>query len=441
MDFHRKTRVYWVIWAAAALFAGLAFTGAVVGQTPTASIVGTVLDPQGLPVEGANVTLTNQGTNYTYATVTSSTGAFQFSSIDSGLYRVRVTVTSFREAVVENIKTDASTNYSVPPIKLEVGPSKETITVEAGAEVVNTTDTEVSSTVEKKQIEDLPILDRNPLFLLGLEAGVNVSGPNGTGPTSTVISGQRTTYSNLTLDGINIQDNFIRENGLDFSPNQPFSSQAQEFTVINQNSGVENGGGSSQVSIVTPKGTNNWHGQGFWNYRTNGWAANDWFNGATGTPNPNLLRNQGGGNLGGPILKDKLFIYGWYELLRLRQQAANNTTVISPAIFNALTSTNPTLPFKYTPVDANGNPDPAAPRTVNLLNFTNNQGTNFSYAVDPSMLALIKRVPAALANNTRVGDGVNLLGYQLNARFNDTRDNYGFRADYNLNQHNTITGT
>jgi hypothetical protein len=276
MDFRRMMRVYWVVWVAVAFIGGLAVAGPVAAQTPTASIVGTVLDPQGLSVEGANVALTNQGTNYTYNTATSSTGAFQFSSIDSGLYRVTVTSASFRVAVVENIKVDTATNYSVPPIKLEVGSAKETITVEAGAEVVNTTDTEVASTVDKKQIEDLPILDRNPLNLLGLEAGVNVSGPsNGNQPTATTINGQRTTYTNMTLDGINIQDNFIRENALDFSPNLPFSSQAQEFTVINQNASLEDGGGSSQVSIVTPKGTNNWHGQGFWNYRTNGWAAND----------------------------------------------------------------------------------------------------------------------------------------------------------------------
>ena len=409
-------------------------------QAPTAAIVGTVLDPQGLPVEGAGVTLTNVGTNYTYTTETSSTGGYQFARIDAGVYKVTVTTASFRIAVVDGIKLDAATNYSVPPIKLEVGPKTETITVEAGAEVVNTTDTEVSSTVEKKQIEELPILDRQVLALLGLEAGVNNSGPNG--PTSTVINGQRTTYSNLTLDGINIQDNFIRENALDFSPNQPFASQAEEFTVTNSNAGVEDGGGASQVSFVTPKGTNAWHGQGFWNYRTNGWAANDWFNDASGVPNSKLVRNQGGGNVGGPILKDKLFIYGYYELLRRKQSAPNNTTVISPTIYNALTSANPTLPFTYTPIDPNtGNPDPAGPTTINLLNFTSNSGQNFQYATDPAMLALIKEIPAMKANNTRVGDGVNLLGYQLNARNNDTRDNYGFRVDYNLNQHNTISGT
>jgi hypothetical protein len=450
MDFRRMTRVYWVVWAAVALLGGLASSGKVMGQAPTAAIVGTVLDPQGLPVEGANVTLTNQGTNYSYNTTTSSNGAFQFARLDPAVYRVTVTMASFRAAVVEGIKLDASTDYSVPPIKLEVGGRTETITVEAGAEVVNTTDTEVSSTVEKKQIEDLPILDRQVLNLLGLEAGVNNSGPHG--PTNTVIAGQRTTYSNLTLDGINIQDNFIRENALDFSPNQPFSSQAQEFTVTDQNSGVENGGGSSQVSFVTPKGTNAWHGQGFWNYRTNGWAANDWFNDASGVPNSKLVRNQGGGSLGGPILKDKLFIYGYYELLRRKQSSPNNATVVSPTIYNALTGNgtlpaacagvSPCLPFTYQPINPNtGAADPGGPNTINLLNFTNNNGTNFSYASDPAMLALIKEIPALKANNTRVGDGVNLLGYQLNARNDDTRDNYGFRVDYNLNQHNTISGT
>ncbi|HXJ14954.1 MAG TPA: TonB-dependent receptor [Candidatus Limnocylindrales bacterium] len=452
MDFRRVTRVYGVVCAVVALIGGLAFVGPVSAQTPTASIVGTVLDPQGLPVEGANVTLTNQGTNYTYLTTTSSTGAFQFSSIDSGLYRVSVSTASFREAVVANIKMDASTNYSVPPIRLEVGPSKQTITVEAGAEVVNTTDTEVSSTVEKKQIEDLPILDRNPLNLLGLEAGVNNSGPNG--PTTTVISGQRTTYSNLTLDGINIQDNFIRENGLDFSPNLPFSSQVQEFTIVNQNSGAENGGGSSQVSIVTPKGTNNWHGQGFWNYRTNGWAANDWFNDASGVPNSRLVRNQGGGNLGGPIKKDKLFVYGYYELLRLKQEAPNITTVISPDILAALSGPNPTLPFTFTPFDAAGNPDPAGAKTVDLFTTQTSNPNRKTLAnpnaplppatiftADPTMLALVQQIPANKANNTRVGDGVNLLGYQLNARSDNTLDNTGVRVDYNLNLHNTISGT
>jgi hypothetical protein len=450
MDFRRKTRVYWMVCAVAALLAGLAFNETVSGQTPTASIVGTVLDSQGLPVEGATVTLTNPGTNYTYTTTTSSTGAYQFARIDSGLYSVTVKATSFREAVVQNIKLDAAASYSVPPITLEVGTTTTSITVEAGAEVVNTTDTEVSSTVEKKQIDDLPILNRNPVALLGLEAGVNQN--NGQ---STTIGGQRSTYSNLTLDGINIQDNFIREGVLDFTPNLPFNSQAQEFTVINQNAGVEYGNGASQVSIVTPKGTNQYHGEGFYYYRTNAWAANDWFNGASGVPLGKLIQNQGGGNFGGPIIKNKLFVYGYYELLRDKQLQPNETTVLSQKIITALSSAAPTLPYTYTPIDGNGNPDPGGPVTVDLLTIQNqnpNRGTGpnqlfpaTTFTVDPTMLALIQRIPASCPGgpgcNTRVGDGVNLLGYQFNQRNNQTQDNYGFRVDYDLNTHNTISGT
>jgi hypothetical protein len=406
----------------------------VMAQVPTSSITGTVQDSQGLPVEGVAVTLTNQETNATFTSATGSAGGYQFEHIDFGLYTVTASKAGFKTGEVTGIKLDASTVYSVKPIVLEVGSNAETVMVEGGAELVNTTSAEVTSTVEKQQIDDLPILNRNPMALLELEAGINQNGA-----TDTVINGQRSSFSNVTLDGINIQDNFIRTNDLDFLPNLPFNSQAQEFTVINQNSDVENGGGSSQVSIVTPRGTNVFHGEGFWYYRTNDWAANNWFNDASGVPLPTLLQNQGGGNLGGPIKKDKLFIYGYYEFLRLRQQTPNNTTVLSPSIIAALTSANPTLPFTYQPIDGTGAPD-GPPQTVNLLTMETNSRGAPAFTVDPAMLALIKRIPTT-PNNTRVGDGVNLLGYQLNARSNQTQDNYGFRVDYNASSKNTFTGT
>jgi hypothetical protein len=421
-------------------------------QVPTGAIDGTVVDQQGLPVEGANVTLTNMGTNYTYSSVTASSGGYQFSRIDYGLYSVKVTKEGFRQGVVENIKLDAATTYSVPPIKLEVGAKTETVVVEAGAESVNTTSVELTSTVEKKQIDELPILDRSPLNLLGLEAGISNDPDGSVNGNLTTINGQRTSFSNLTLDGINIQDNYIRENAVAFTPNYPFSSQAQEFTVINQNAEVDQGGGSSQVSMVTPKGTNTFHGEGFWYYRANSFAANDWFNDASGIPNPTLLQNQGGGNIGGPLKKDKFFVYGWYELLRLKSQGPNNTTVLNPTILADLESSTPTLPFTYQPVNSATGAAQGSPVTVDLLTALNNMRGNpaFSsttgqsgapiFTVDSTMAALLKRMPTTF-NNTRVGDGTNLLGYQFNERNNDTLDNYGLRLDFDINAHNTVTGT
>ena len=429
-----------------ALLTLVLFTSSASAQVPTGAINGTVVDPQGLPVEGASVTLTNQGTNYTYNSATGSSGGYQFSRIDYGVYSVKVSKEGFRQGVVENIKLDAATTYSVPPVRLEVGAKTEIVTVEAGAETVNTMNAEITGTTEKRQIEDLPILDRNPLNLLSLQVGVANSGPNG--QAETTINGQRASFSTVTLDGINIQDNFIRTGAVDFTPNLPFLSQAEEFTVTEQNGDVEKGG-SSGVSLVTPKGANTWHGEGLWNYRSNGLGrANDWFNDASGVPVPRLLRNQGGGNIGGPIWKNKLFIYGYYELLRLKTQTPNNTTTLSPAIEQALTSSTPTLPFTYQPLDRVTGLPSGPTKTIDLLTTENTNafrdGTTLplptTFTLDPTMLKLIARVPTK-SNNTRIGDGVNLLGYQFNARNNDSRDNYGFRADYNLNSHNTISGT
>lgn len=405
----------------------------VAGQVPTGSITGTVKDAQGLPVSDVTVTLVNEQTNATYTSTTGPAGGYQFEHIDYGLYRVTATKTGFKSAAVSDIELDASTVYSVPPMVLEVGASTETVVVEGGAELVNTTSAEVTGTVEKQQIDDLPILDRNPLALLSLQAGVANSGPGGVAETT--INGQRSSFSNVTLDGINIQDNFIRENALDFTPNSPFLSQAQEFTVTQQNGDVDKGG-SSSVSIVTPKGTNQWHGEGLWYYRTNAWRANDWFNDASGVPVPRLIQNQGGGDLGGPIKKDKLFIYSYYELQRQRAQSPNDTTVLSPTIQTALAAATPTLPFTYQPRNPNTGAAVGPPVTQNLLNLPNHN----PYPIDPMGLAVIQQVPVK-SNNNRVGDGVNLLGYQFNARSDLSKDNFGFRSDYNLNSKNTISGT
>jgi Carboxypeptidase regulatory-like domain len=125
----RKTFTYLAILVGFVLGVGGSL---VMAQVPTGSIVGTVVDPQGLPVEGASVTLTNQGTNYMYHAVTGSNGGYQFRSIGDGMYLVSASKEGFKNAAVQNIKLDAATEYSVPPIKLEVGTKTETVTVEAG---------------------------------------------------------------------------------------------------------------------------------------------------------------------------------------------------------------------------------------------------------------------------------------------------------------------
>ena len=403
-------------------------------QVPTGTILGTVKDAQGLAIPAATVTLTNQGTSKTQTGKTSSHGSYEFTHLNVGLYTVEVSKAGFKNQVASSIKLDASTEYSVPPLVLEVGPVSETVTVEAGANLVRTAGAEITDTVEKQQIEELPLLDRNPLALLSTQAGVTRNHRNrAAGVDTTVINGQRQSFSNLTLDGVNIQDNFVRSESLDYTPNYLFMSQVGEFTTTTQNGGPQDGMGSSQVSMVTPSGTNNWHGEGFWYYRTAAWSANDWFNDANGVAKPGLLLNQAGADIGGPLRKDKLFVYGAYELYRLRSQQATDTTVLTSAARSGI--------FQW--VDTSNTLQCA--RVVIVPNATLPPGCsdltkNGVPAIDPVIKNLLAQVPTTI-NSASIGDGLNTGGYSFNQRNDESRDNTCVRVDWNPASRHSFSGT
>src|SRR6516225_5658161 len=167
-----------------------------------------------------------------------------------------------------------------------------------GVHAFQTTNSEVSLSVGLSQVKDLPILNRSPQGFVTTQAGVNSSRGG-----DSVINGQRTSFTNVTLDGINIQDNYIRTNAVDFSPNLLLVDQVAEFTISTSNSNPTAGGGSSQVMFVTPSGTNDTHGGVFWSNRNSALAANTWFNNQSGVHKPFLNQNQAGGYLGGHIRK------------------------------------------------------------------------------------------------------------------------------------------
>lgn len=418
-----------------------------VAQLSTGSLTGTVQDPTGLAVVGVEVIVVSQATNREFKVTTNEAGAFTVPSLNVGFYRIVIEATGFRRAVVENVKVDTGVQTSVPPIKVELGQVTETVTVQADTTAVQTSNAEIKDTVDAKQITALPLVNRNPLTLLGLQAGVNTMGR-----TNTVINGQRPSLSNLTLDGINIQDNFIRSNSLDFTPNLPLLSQVAEFTVATSNSGAEVGLGASQVSLTTPSGTNDWHGEAFWNHRNNALAANGWFSNQLGrdangdpiSPKPFLLLNQLGASMGGPIFKDKLFVYGYYEAFRQRQQTLQNHTL--------LTDLARMGQFTYVPTCTTACPagvTAGQPITVNILSQRLNAADALEgpFTIDPFIGNLLGQVPdQSSINNFLVGDSTssllrNTAGFQFNKGSNRTRDNYGLRLDWNATQKHTIHGT
>ncbi len=164
------------------------------------------------------------------------------------------------------------------------GQITETVSVEAGAELVQTTSAQV--TRHRGEAADRRPADSGPQsdwLFWACKPGVDMSGPGSF--LDTTINGQRSVAFDHDSGWHQYSGQLHPRQCTGLQPNLPFSSQAQEFTVINQNADVDKGGGASQVSIVTPKGTNHFHGEGFWYYRSNAWAANDWFNDASGVPN------------------------------------------------------------------------------------------------------------------------------------------------------------
>src|SRR5262249_39708412 len=151
---------------------------------------------------------------------------------------------------------------------------------------VQATSSDVSTTITNAQIQKLPMLDRNPLALITGQAGVS----DGRGPAG--VNGLRTSYGSVNLDGINVQDNLFRENGLNFIPNLLLVDQIAEVSIATSNAAATIGGSAAHVTFVTPSGTNAYHGSAYWYNRNSAVAANDWFNNRDGIPNPFLNQNQ-----------------------------------------------------------------------------------------------------------------------------------------------------
>ena len=402
------------------LLAGMCVAAVVLQAQTTSRLSGSVVDPTSAAVPSAKVDLFYPGgTSPLLSTVTTAEGLFAFSSVPPGTYDLVISADGFRKSTERGVVLEAGKEFAMSTVKLEIGSATEVVEVTESKQVVQTTNSEIATNVSRSQVQDLPILNRSPQGFVSTQTGANI-GRNGV----TIINGQRTSFTNVTLDGINIEDNYIRTNAVDFSPNLLLLDQVAEFTISTSNSNPAFGAGASQVSFVTPSGTNSFHGSGFWSNRNSALAANTWFNNQSGVAKPFLNQNQTGGRIGGPIRKDKLFFYANYEAFRLKQQSAQTRTILTPDATQGI--------FTYL---VNG-----APTKVNILQAA---GQTF----DPTVQSLIKQIPApSQINNYSVGDSTaallrNTAGYLFNQRSNRTRNNVTGKIDYILSSKNTITGT
>src|SRR5580704_4438471 len=230
----------------------------------TGRISGSVEDPAGAAVPNATINLTlHNGSRPLVTTVTNAGGLFTIDTLRPVYYDLVVDAAGFQRYTQENLKVDVARATDLAPMKLKLASGTDTVTVVATPETVQTNSAEVSTTITRDQIERLPVGDRYALSFVTTQAGVAPS------TWETVINGQRSSFTNVTLDGINIQDNYIRTGGVDFTPNQLLLDQVQELTVTTSNQGASSGGGASQVNFSTPSGTNQFHGDLLWQNRNN----------------------------------------------------------------------------------------------------------------------------------------------------------------------------
>ena len=291
----------------------------------SATVVGTVADQSGAVVPGAAVKLTNVATGSSLTTTTNGAGQYTFPTVTPGTYTVEVTKQGFRKATVQNLAIDVSKSYLVP-VTMQVGEVAQSVVVEAGANVqLETTTAQVGNVINSEEMEDLPTLTHNATELITLQPSVSPGMGDSTFPMPEPrVSGAIDDQNTYTLDGIDISDNVVGAGT--WIPVSIDSVQEFDIGVTNPNAtfGRSSGG---QVNLLGRHGTNQYHGSVYWYTQNSALNANSWDLNAAGVKEPHLDDNRGGVRFGGPIFKNKTFIFANYELRRFPESTTFTRTV------------------------------------------------------------------------------------------------------------------
>jgi hypothetical protein len=307
-----------ISWLALGLMTCCALAAATFGQAVYGSVFGTVTDQSGAAVPGATVTITNLGTNVSESTKTNSTGNYNQTRLIPGLYRVRVEGSGFKAAVLEvtvNVDRASETNIALQP-----GAVNEEVTITAEAPLLKTDRADVATTFETRQVTDLPILDRNFTKFILLTPGTqqlqwqHAASENPQGSTQIMVNGQHFSGTGYQLDGTENRDPILGI--IVINPN---FEAIGETKITSQNYDAEFGQAiAGVVSVSTKSGTNDIHGSAFLFRQNDVLQARNPYSqfqkdSLTGKFIPDTLRNQFGGSVGGPIIKDRFFYFGDYQ--------------------------------------------------------------------------------------------------------------------------------
>ncbi len=314
---HLAVALFAAFAAIALLLAPKAFA-----QASTSDVHGTVTDTTGAVVAGAQVTLTNTGTNFSQKTTTNAKGFYVFPQVNTGTYSVTITAEGFQSFKTSDLYIAVNASREIDA-KLNVGSSGTTVTVQASQVAVETSDTQLKTEMSAQTIESMPLVGRNVVMLQKMAPGV-VESSDRFGTYSS--DGNQTPQNSYIYDGVDINDGPLQQAG--FTPDPDSLSQ---FQIVLSTLNPEYARNSGAIDIeVSKSGTNQFHGEGFEQYRDS-FLNSVPFTEASGQHfAPPYHRNIYGGNLGGPIIKNKAFFFVSYQGLRQSTSANSASTVFGP---------------------------------------------------------------------------------------------------------------
>jgi hypothetical protein len=404
---------------------------------PTGKIVGTVADNTGAAVPDATVSVINEGTNETRTATTGDSGEFSFPVLPVGNYTVRVTKNGFRTFEQRGVILQVDQSVTVP-IALVVGAVGETVEVNGAAATINLTDATISHVVDEQRIVDLPLNGRDSLQLQYVMPGVSYDNDNvahGQGQhEGVVVNGNRPGSNYYLLDGVDMTDSY-----LSVAPTFPAPDALQEFDIQTSNFTAQYGRSSGGiVNAATKAGTNQWHGDAFEFFRNDVLNAHNFFD-VPGAKKPSFKLNQFGGTIGGPIQKNKTFVFGYYQGTRQRKDTTTTTgTVLTD---QERPDVNPSGNADFSDCGNVGIPCPADPRTISVTNPT---GSPFpgnvipANRIDPTAVAFIK---ALLPRQNGTSNGVPTYIFAAPSAPNlddDDQNQFVVRADHTFNSSNSV---
>lgn len=418
-----------LIFSTLGLFALLFFPTLGYGQVSTAGrLTGTVTDAQGAIVRGARIRVRSNDTQTQFNATTNDEGGWTMPSVSPGSYTVTITSQGFKTTVIQEVNVDVGQPTTVNAV-LETGGLNEQVVISGGGEVLQTSSATVNSTITGRQISELPFSTRDAMQLVLVLPGTQTPGT----PRSSSINGLPKGSLNITIDGINVQDNMLKSSDGFFTSTQAKADAIAEVSLSTATPGAESGGqGSAQVRFVTKSGTNEWHGGGFWQQRNTALNSNYYFNNIDGLPRDRILLNQAGGNVGGPILKNRLFFFVNYEEFQLPQTYNAARTLLTEKARQGI----------YTYRDSTG-----ALREVNLLQIATaaNAGLPasvrpFPTTADPTIAGIHSAFSAGAAKGGRTSDRIasandyNRLDYNFQTPGQNVRRFATLRLDWNATE-------